>query len=519
MDAEKGIQEKTTPVADLSPGDIDFANNDDLISNKDISSSYWGVLGKWSRKLESLGVEARGIQPVRPDERTPQSYWGLCMIWASAGLTIGTLTAGLLGPNVFNLTFNQTCAIIWGAGALGTSVSAYLAIFGKKNGLRALVNTRFIFGYYGAMIIAALNNLTNIVYGVLDCILGGQTLNTLSKGRLPTIAGMVIMGLVPWFLGTAGFKYIHYYERVAWIGPTIVFISFLAVGASHFETSMAPPTTLDTKTQTGLILSYIAVVYGSFSGWVAISADYYIYFPVKTQSWKIFLMSFLGMYVMPAFAMTCGAGLATALWTDDAWAANWSDNGSVADLLEIVLRPLGPVRYFFIFIFAWSLISNNVFNYYSISITTQIFGSKALMLPRYVYTLISCVIMVIMAIVGRNDLYTVLSDLMAIIGYWCTIYWVIFVEEHLIFRVWMNRGWDLSAWNDRKRLPTGVAAIFAFLVGCMGAILGMSEAWYTGVVGKMIGSEGGDLGSELGFLFAGVAYPVLRWVELKFVDR
>jgi purine-cytosine permease-like protein len=67
---------------------------------------------------------------------------------SSAGLTIGTWTTGLLGPNSFNLTFNQTCAIIWGVGALGSAVSAYVAIFGKKNGLRALINTRFVFGYY-----------------------------------------------------------------------------------------------------------------------------------------------------------------------------------------------------------------------------------------------------------------------------------------------------------------------------------------------------------------------------------
>lgn len=32
---------------------------------------------------------------------------------------IWNLDNSLLGPNSFNLTFNQTCAIIWGVGALG----------------------------------------------------------------------------------------------------------------------------------------------------------------------------------------------------------------------------------------------------------------------------------------------------------------------------------------------------------------------------------------------------------------
>lgn len=74
----------------------------------------------------------------------------------------------------------------------------------------------------------------------------------------------------------------------------------------------------------------------------AISADYYIYFPVTTPSWKIFLMSFLGMFVMPAFAMTCGAGFATALWTNDAWVENWEENGSVAALFVPLPPSLPP---------------------------------------------------------------------------------------------------------------------------------------------------------------------------------
>lgn len=190
--------------------------------------------------------------------------------------------------------------------------------------------------------------------------------------------------------------------------------------------------------------------------------------------------------------------------------------------IEVIFRPLGNVRYFFLFIFASSMISNNVFNYYSISITTQVFGSKAALLPRYVYTLIACAIMIIMSVVGKDHLYTVLSDLMAIIGYWCIIYWIIFVQEALIFRSGRfsgARGWDLSAWNDKHRLPKGLAAIMAFCIGVVGAVLGMSEAWYTGVVGKTVRSYGGDLGVEMGFIFTGISYPPLRLWELKQFGR
>ncbi|RDW65311.1 hypothetical protein BP5796_10003 [Coleophoma crateriformis] len=516
-DPEKGPAEKSGPLR-TSSDIVDIANGE-VVQDEAISSSYWGVLGKWSSKLENLGVEARGIQPVLPSERSPQSIWGLSAIWASAGLTMGTLTTGILGPWSYNLTFGQTTAIIWGCGAIGAACDGYLATFGKKNGMRALINSRYAFGYYGAMVMAFLNNLTNIVYGILACIQGGQSLNTLSQNHLPTIAGIVIVAVLSWFLGAAGYKYIHFYERVAWIGPLIAFIALYAVGAPHFATSHPAAETLDPKTQAGNILTYISIITGSYTGWVAISADYYIYFPVTTPSWQIFLMSFLGILVLPAFAMTCGAGFATALWTNEAWAAEWDANGTVPGLVEVVLRPLGPVRYFFIFILAWSMISNNVFNYYSVSITMQLFGKGALRVPRYVYTLLTMVIMIAVSIAGRNSLYNVLSDLMAIIGYWSIIYFVILAEEHLIFRSFLGRGWDLNAWNDKSRLPSGLASIGAFCIGAVGSILGMSEAWYVGVVGRTIGEYGGDLGIEMGFLFAGLTYPLLRWLELKFVDR
>lgn len=59
----------------------------------------------------------------------------------------------------------------------------------------------------------------------------------------------------------------------------------------------------------------------------------------------------------------------------------------------------------------------------------------------------------------------------------------------------------MGARNDKMRLTKGWASLLAFAVGFVGSILGMSEAWYTGVVWKMIGEYDGDLSVELGFLF------------------
>lgn len=107
-------------------------------------------------------------------------------------MNLSTLAAGLIGPVVFNLSLPQTLGIIWGGGALGATCSAYLATFGKRNGLRALVSSRFVFGWFGAMVMAALNIFTETSYGILDCILSAQAFRTISNDTLPLTVGLII---------------------------------------------------------------------------------------------------------------------------------------------------------------------------------------------------------------------------------------------------------------------------------------------------------------------------------------
>ena len=79
--------------------------------------------------------------------------------------------------------------------------------------------------------------------------------------------------------------------------------------------------------------------------------------------------------------------------------------------------------------------------------------------------------------------------------------------------------YDLEGWNTPSRLPIGFAGLTAFLLGIVGAILGMVETYYVGVIAKKIGADGGDIGNELAFVFTVVSYPILRKLELKYVGR
>lgn len=56
----------------------------------------------------------------------------------------------------------------------------------------------------------------------------------------------------------------------------------------------------------------------------------------------------------------------------------------------------------------------------------------------------------------------------------------------------------MSILHPLHRLPIGFAGVLAGCFGVAGAVVGMSEVWYTGPLGKDAGAEfGADLGFEV----------------------
>ena len=91
------------------------------------------------------------------------------------------------------------------------------------------------------------------------------------------------------------------------------------------------------------------------------------------------------------------------------------------------------------------------------------------------------------------------------------------MEEHFIFR----RGkYNVEDWNTPEKLPIGWAAMVSMALGLLGVYLGAAQVLFVGPIANLFNPPYGmDIGFELGLIFAGIAYLVLRRIELAQTGR
>ncbi|KAL9609254.1 MAG: hypothetical protein Q9167_005955 [Letrouitia subvulpina] len=504
-----------------SAGTLDVASKDSTEESSQhfVPSAQLHVppaLSKWNARIESLaGLEARGITRVLPHERHAISLLGytqMALLWFSANLSANNLGIAMLGPLYFQLSFLDSAMCgVFGA-FVGAAATSYMSIWGPRSGNRTMIVARYFMGYWPAKLVCLLNIILMVGYGVIDCIIGGQILSAVSGGSMTIIVGIIIVALVSWVVAVFGMAIFHVYERWAWIPQLMVL--FILVGSAGPEFNTATPSTGDV---TAGRLSYFSLALSVSVSWCAAASDFYVYYPEKTKSWKVFLMTLTGLTLAFSFVNLLGIGLASGVATNPAWAdANSVSSGA------LILAGYGGLRGFGKFcgvVVALGVIANNIPGTYASALGCQVLGRYGKAVPRYVWVCVIVTIYFVCAIAGREHLFQIFENFVALMGYWCMIFVALVLEEHLLFKPKLDGALDWTAWENSKRLPVGVAALIAFLAGWAGAIIGMYQNWYVGPVAIKVGSGGADIGVWLGCAFAMVLYPPLRMAELKVFGR
>ncbi|KIX03481.1 uncharacterized protein Z518_07034 [Rhinocladiella mackenziei CBS 650.93] len=512
-----------SPVTSVTGGDIELQ-----------SSAWLQKIQRYSLLLDrKLHIESRGIERVPADQRDPHlNYLDMMFLWFSCSAVISTTATGILaGPSWLGLSVTNGFLAVFFGTSLGASCAAYMGTFGPRLGLRQIILSRFSFGWYGAKLVALVNTVTELGWCLVGVVIGGQILDYISGGDCPLVVGIIILSVLSFIIAGFGYSMVHYYMRYAFIPGFIATIILCAIASRKFDSGA--PNLVSGATFSGNFLTMFTICFGSGSGFLPMASDYYITYPASTPRWKTFSLTWLGIVVPVVFFQSVGLAIGGALGSTPEWLDIYYNQGYGA-LIGTALEPVGGFGTFLMVVFFLGkddfdpggkflrsydagLVGNNIPNTYSAGLSMQVLTSYFAVIPRLFWTLVAVLIYAICGIAGRSHLMTIISNFLSVIGYWTMALFTIVMEEDFIFR--RKTGYNVDAYATRSKLPWGVAAVFSFLLGIVGAVLGMNQTWYVGVVARQIGDMGGELGLIFAFAFTGLSYPPLRWLERRHVGR
>lgn len=255
--------------------------------------------------------------------------------------------------------------------------------------------------------------------------------------------------------------------RIAWLPQLLVICIMIGSAGPHFNfdsVTSGTPQQVNAKR-----ITFFSLAFSIGLSWAPLAADYYVYYPSHIKSWRTFLVTVFGALQAMSIALLMGIGLGTVI----ASSAYYSDKygRSPGGVLMTGYDSLGGFGKFCAVINVLSLVANNTPSAYSMGMNFQMLGGIFGKVPRPIFTTLATVIYAACAMGGRDSLYEVFKGFLPLIGYWVIMFVVIALEEGLIFR--RTKGYDWDAWNCRARLPVGLAAGGSFLIGWIGAVIGM----------------------------------------------
>ncbi|KAF2093742.1 putative nucleoside transporter [Rhizodiscina lignyota] len=477
-----------------------------------------------SAYLVSWKLEARGIQRVEAHERHSLQTLGFTqvgIVWFSMNLAANNITLGMLGPVVFELGFLDATLLAFFGQLVGNLAVGYQAMFGPRSGNRTLIVARYTMGWWPVKLIVLLNIVVMLGYSLIDVVIAGQMLSAVSPhNSLSLVVGIIVTSLITWTISTFGYRIFHYYERYAWLPQLIVLCVLAGVAGPKFDLSSESQG--DARTIVGNRLSFFSLCLAAAITYSGAGADFFVYYPEHTAGWKVFAVTNAGLALSFTFMFILGIGLASAIPTNTAWSDAY--NSSQGALIVEAYRPLGTFGSICSVMVALGLVANLVPPAYSSGLDFQILGRWFEKVPRPIWNTLGIVIFTVCALAGRDHLAEIFTNFLALMGYWVVIWIAISLEEEFLFRPKMktpdnDRGFDWTAWNEKDKLPHGYAALLAFLVGWAGAILSMAQLWYIGPLAAPVGDYGADMGNYVGFAWAALVFPPLRWLELKKFKR
>lgn len=474
-----------------------------------------------SRILAKLPGETNGIEPIPDEEKNDDSLINAASMWFSANMVLPSFSVGVLGTAVYGLNFGQAALTCIFFNLFGLIFVAFFSVFGAELSMRQMVLSRFLIGNATARIFAVINTIACAGWGIVNTVAAAQLLNLVnspSGHNAPLWAGCLIIigGTVA--VSFFGYKVIHIYEKYSWIPNFAVFLVIIARLHKSGQYNEGPWT--GGPTTAGSVLSFGCATFGFASGWTTYAADYTVYMPRSTNKYKIFFSLVFGLAFPLFFSQLIGAACGTGVVVNQEWSDLYKSNGGGGIVYAVLSKnSLHAFGDFCCVLFAISTIANNVPNMYTISLSVPAIWSKFNEFPRILWTLIANGVVLGIAIPCCYYFSTFMGYFMDSIGYYLAIYVAMSCSEHFIYRKGKFSSYHSEDWNNRAKLPIGIAGVSGLIVGAFGVALGMVQTYWEGEIGRLIGKYGGDIGFEMGMSWSFIIYNIVRPLELKYFGR
>lgn len=520
--------------------DVTSVKTKEILCSSELIKPY-AFVKKLSDKLESIGVEVTGIDRIPGDERArnkTKQFIHVIGLWISASGGLSSMLSFFLGPTVFGLGLEKTLILGLTGLIFGCFVAAYCSVMGPRSGCRQMVSGRFLFGWWFIKLVCLASIIGVMGWSVVICIVGGEILRSMSHGSVPLFAAIIIVAVISLCISITGIRFLLKVEAYLSIPVTIAFMTLYIAAAPKYSYFSSADTPFFTSEEViGTSLSFFALCYSVTSTWGSIASDYYILFPENTPDIQVFTITFVGIAIPTTFVGMVAILIGNVTINYPPWVATYA-NAGIGGLLDTVFEPWGFGGKFLLILIFLSLVSNNILNTYSAAFGMQLIGKPLARIPKWLWSFVLTVFYLVLAVVGRYSLAAILSNFLPMVGYWISMYFIILLEENTVFRASRFRhlytvefegvtpenrflcggsdNYNFRIWNNQKKLTRGLAATAAFLCGAAGAIVGMAQNYYIGPLATLVK---GDIAMWLCMGFSGLAYPGLRYWELKKFGR
>ncbi|KAG0667805.1 Vitamin B6 transporter [Maudiozyma exigua] len=562
-----GRQREFTPVTLIDSETIQ--DNDSASFEK---AKYFGILNKlkyFSDRLDALGVESTGIDRISHYERgSSRLFLHVAGLWLSATGGLSSMSSFLLGPLLFGLTFNESLVSGLVGMAIGCLIAAYCSTMGPQSGCRQMVTARYLFGWWFVKLVALAAIIGVLGWSVVNSVVGGEMLAAISNDKVPVWVGIVIVTGCSFFVAVFGIQQVLRVETYLAVPVLTTFLLLYISSSNKYDLiHTIDNSNLTKETIKGNWLSFFSLCYSITSTWGSITADYYILFPEDTAHYKVFFLTLFGTLVPTLFVGVLGLLLSAVAVTYQPWNDEYNTHG-MGGLLWSGFSRWNGFGKFCVVILILSLVSNNIINTYSAAFSIQLSSVMCSKIPRWFWSIVCTIIYLVCALVGRNHFSTILGNFLPMIGYWISMYFILLLEENLIFRryflhlftkefppkeqndnesgfnddgtssnisrvsttvtnlhllkrrhIAVHHRYNWDEWDNSDVLTHGYAATFAFLCGVAGVVVGMAQAYWIGPIARKFGEFGGDIAMWLSMGFSGIVYPWVRYLELKKYGR